>query len=72
MILVPSTIAASLLNATSRGKPHAAAVGVDHQLLGGHDLERAADAIGDERRRLHFLALDVDDTEPSWKGRRTP
>ena len=42
---------------------HAAAVGIDHQPLGGNDVERPADAIGDDARRLDLVRLDVDDAE---------
>ncbi len=47
----------------------AAAVGVDHEALGGHDFERAPDAVGDERGRLDLLRLHVDDAEAQRERR---
>src|SRR5687768_14151489 len=41
---------------------HQAAVGVDHQFLGRYDVQRAADAVGDEPCRLDVVRLDVHHT----------
>src|SRR5262245_42892371 len=51
---------ADLLVAHVAGRPAEAAVGVDVELLGGADLEHAADARGHLLGRVLVEALDVD------------
>ena len=62
-IRVPSTIAASLLNATSRGRWTQPQSGLMTSRSAGTIFERAPDAVGDQRRRFDFLRLHVDDAE---------
>src|SRR5215510_9353829 len=47
---------------------HEAAVGRDDETLDRNDLERPADPIGHEPRRLHFVGLDVDDADANLEG----
>ena len=65
----PSTIAVSFANATSRGRCRQPQSGIDDEPLGRHDFERLPDAIGDERRRLDVLILDVDDAQAQLERR---